>query len=300
MSPSADIIRTEKHRLQGASDDHAGCVRMVDTYRRMVRVLCGIVFVHLDDIHRAPSQCFAAERLFHATADNPHPRYAMVDRLFHKFPSYLRRAAIEAAIGAVNSFCSNYCRWQTGLRKSRHAAPPAFARFLALNPPLYGGQCVRIGGVNKSVSVRVLGANGQWGWSADMRVHGRLKRLVADEHNRALSPTLMIRNGRALLAWPVSVRRPSWSGGDIVCAVDLGINTAATCAIVDSAGTVRARSFDRSGRHNDRLDHLATGSAPAPTPPSARNGTMRPPARWHGPEDSARASAARCTARSGT
>jgi IS605 OrfB family transposase len=62
---------------------------------------------------------------------------------------------------------------------------------------------------------------------------------------------------RALLACPVAISRPAWPGGDLVCAVDLGVNTAATCAIVDSAGAVRARQFLNCGRHNDRLDKAA-------------------------------------------
>ena len=36
------------------------------------------------------------------------------------------------------------------------------------------------------------------------------------------------------------------------------MNTAATCAIVDSAGAVRARQFLNCGRHNDRLDKAGT------------------------------------------
>ena len=42
-----------------------------------------------------------------------------------------------------------------------------------------------------------------------------------------------------------------------VCSVDVGINTAATAAIVGSTGTVIARKFLTCGRHNDRRDALA-------------------------------------------
>ncbi|MBC7622321.1 MAG: hypothetical protein H7232_02925 [Aeromicrobium sp.] len=43
---------------------------------------------------------------------------------------------------------------------------------------------------------------------------------------------------------------------DRVCSVDVGINTAATAAIVDTTGTVIARKFFDSGRHNDQRDNL--------------------------------------------
>jgi IS605 OrfB family transposase len=41
-----------------------------------------------------------------------------------------------------------------------------------------------------------------------------------------------------------------------VCSIDVGINTAATLAIVDSTGTVIARKFLTCGRHNDQRDNL--------------------------------------------
>lgn len=46
------------------------------------------------------------EKLTHATKDNPLPSYTF-DKLFPKFPSYLRRSAISDAIGIVSSHRSN-------------------------------------------------------------------------------------------------------------------------------------------------------------------------------------------------
>lgn len=252
------MIRTEKHALGVSVDAHADLARTVQSYRKLIRALAGVIFVHFDDISRASSKCFAVERLFHVTSDNPAPRYAMLDRMFHKFPSYLRRAAIEAAFGAVSSFLSNYDRWQNGQRRHKQDAPPSFARALALNPALYAGQCIKVGDDWRSVSIKVQRADQSWGWSAPLRVKGRLKRLGGTEQNRALSPTLLLSSGKAYLACPVQGTRPAKPTGVRVCAVDLGINTAATCAIVDTTGTVRARSFITSARHNDRLDRSTT------------------------------------------
>lgn len=257
MKKYQPMIRTEKHALGVSVDAHADLARTVHRYRALVRALAGVIFVHFDDIRQADSKCFAIERLFHVTDNNPSPRYAMLDRMFHKFPSYLRRAAIEAAYGAVSSFLSNYSRWQSGRRRRKQDAPPSLARALAVNPALYAGQCIRVSDDWRSVSIKVLRTDGTWGWGEPLRVKGRLKRLPCTEQNRALSPTLLIKSDRALLACPVEGRRPKKSNGKRVCAVDLGINTAATCAIVDDTGTVRARSFISSARHNDQLDRCA-------------------------------------------
>mgnify|MGYP006927295423 FL=1 len=50
------------------------------------------------------------ERLIHATKTNLAPKYPfdIKDSVFYKFPSYLRRAVIMDAIGAVSSYRSNY------------------------------------------------------------------------------------------------------------------------------------------------------------------------------------------------
>ena len=42
------------------------------------------------------------ERLCHATKDNPSPRYQDFDMKFYKMPSYMRRGAINEAIGKVS------------------------------------------------------------------------------------------------------------------------------------------------------------------------------------------------------
>ena len=52
----------------------------------------------------------AAELLVHRTKQNV-PKYNF-DAEFPKFPSYLRRAAIQAALGAVSSYRSNLKNWE--------------------------------------------------------------------------------------------------------------------------------------------------------------------------------------------
>lgn len=92
------------------------------------RTKCGVVFA-------AESQCAAVERLVHATAKNPNQRYRLFDQRFPKFPSYLRRAAIEAACGQVSSFVTRYAMWQSGRRKRRAALPPLRTNENDLNKP---------------------------------------------------------------------------------------------------------------------------------------------------------------------
>lgn len=59
------------------------------------------------------------ERLIHATADRPDVPYKKFDREFYKFPSYLRRDAINTAIGIVFAYRSALKNWEKNGCKGR-------------------------------------------------------------------------------------------------------------------------------------------------------------------------------------
>ena len=73
------------------------------------------------------------EKLIHPTKNNPNPKYPfdIKGSEFYKFPSYLKRAVIAEAIGAVSSYRSNYKNWEDNgkkgnapvLQMDRHAMP---------------------------------------------------------------------------------------------------------------------------------------------------------------------------------
>jgi IS605 OrfB family transposase len=107
----------------------------------------------------------------------------------------------------------------------------------------------------------LLSAGGEWRFSAPLKVQGRLKRL-SDKLD--LAPSLIVKGGKISLSCPVEFNRPKYiTNADFkkskgrLCAVDVGINTAATATIVTTDGTVIARKFLTCGRHNDRRDRIA-------------------------------------------
>ena len=61
-------------------------------------------------------------------------RRVNADIRFHKFPNYLRRGAISAAIGSVSSYHSNYQRW---LDKGKNGNPPKLTLERDLCPCFY-------------------------------------------------------------------------------------------------------------------------------------------------------------------
>ena len=265
---SCTVIRTEVHALAASPKVREDVARTIAAYRRAVRALCGVLMVHWPELAPLKKKCQAVEALFHVTAKRAQVRYPVLDRMLGKMPSYLRRAAIEHAIGAISSFQSNWIRFldgeiggnprQVGQRPPRLGLSNVF-------PSLYGGNMVLYGAGLRSVRIKLLGADGQWRFSEPLSIKGRFKRVNPKAASMDLCPSLVMRGAKVSLACPVQIRAPKYLTNKAfadakhrVCAVDVGINTAATAAIVDSTGTVIARKFLPCGRHNDRRDALGS------------------------------------------
>src|SRR4051812_28706713 len=113
------IIRCDKWRLAPTPEQRQMLGDTTSKYRDLVRALVVAINVHWPELANQKARCAALERLIHQTKDNPSPVYAYFNNRFYKFPSYLRRAAIEAAFGIVSSFHTRYMKWQSGIRKRR-------------------------------------------------------------------------------------------------------------------------------------------------------------------------------------
>jgi len=247
------IIRTDKWKLRSSPEQ----VKMIDAtiqeYRHLVRALMGVVFTHWPEISRQDSQhkTLSVEKLIHQTAKNTAPRYAYFNRRFYKFPSYLRRAAINAAVGQVSSFISRYDLWQTGDRKNQHARPPCMNGITEIYPPLYRGQCIKFNADFGRAEIKLWNGS-DWIWSSMIITGKRQRHKIAN--SKQMSPTLILKNGRAILSVPFKIDVPRIPLGDTVCAVDVGINTTATVSIIRKDGTVAARRFIHPASDIDRRD----------------------------------------------
>lgn len=132
-------------------------------FRDYVDLLEGVVYTHWPALMRAPSICHTVEQLIHATKKNPHPHYPQFDRRFRKFPSYLRRAAIEFVVGQVSSFISNDDRWQSGIRSKKNAKAPQRGRHSDANPALYRGQMIKFHDHYETAEIKIWNGHG-WVW----------------------------------------------------------------------------------------------------------------------------------------
>ena len=206
---------------------------------------------NLSAIKGAKTRFNFAEHLIHTTKDNI-ATYDF-DQRYPKMPSYLRRAVIQAALGAVSSYKSNLKNWEDG----GHIGKEPKLQCDRLSMPTFYNKQMYTPSKEPNAAFVKLYRNNDWVW-----VKIKLKPTDVRYINKywsdikASAPTLEKRYGRyylrfAFTEWvdlsdtPVPEQR--------ICAVDLGLNTDAVCSIMTADGTVLARKFVNFPSEKDHL-----------------------------------------------
>ena len=248
---ASSIIRTDKWVLAATPAAKRNLAATVREYRAYCRALSYVVMGHWAQLTESKNFCSAVERLIHPTRRNSQPKYSYFHQRFYKFPSYLRRAAIEFVKGQVSSYLTRYRAWQSGQRKHRQERPPQFNPEAGCYPALYGGNVFQLDGELTVARIKVWNSS-DWVWQA-VPIASKGRRHLWGQRQ---SPTLVVTPTRCQLAVPFRLD-PNPLSGEAVCAVDVGINTLATASIVRSDGTVAARRFFHPAVDIDRRDKLA-------------------------------------------
>ena len=211
------------------------------------------------------------EILTHATKSNPNPKYDF-DRNFYKFPSYLRRAAIMDAYGHVSSYKSNLKRYP---HPEKCALPNAGFTF----PVMYHKECYMRDTDNPyKARIKVFVRN-TWDWLDIELKKGDVDYILHHCANRKeCSPSLVKRGKEYFLSFPfeekVSLRNTDVRE-QIAVAVDLGINSACTCSVMRSSGTILDRRFLNLSKEEDSLRRTTNRIKKA-----QRMGAKRTPKLW--------------------
>ena len=252
------IIRTDKWGLLPDKKQLLVLEDTVGIYRDFVRRLISIVNLRWREVATSDTPQRYVEQLINQTKNNPKPKYGKFfgrKTKLYKFPSYLRRAAINDAIGHVSSFQTRYRNWQGGTRKRRDALPPRLNTSCGVDPDLYKNQCIKIAADYSKAQIKVY-KNNDWVWET-VKI-GTLARRHLIPEVKQLSPTLVVRNKLASLSVPYQIPRTNTLATNRYCGVDIGINTTAVVSIVDEVGVVHARKFIHDGRALDKRDkHLS-------------------------------------------
>ena len=229
----------------------------MEIYRQAVGYLTEIyaqVWEELRKIPETKKRFNTAEHMVHMTKKNT-ARFDF-DLRFPKMPSYLRRSAIQHALGSVSSYETRLGQWkETGVLSGR---PKLTCRNHAM-PVFYRDVMYREGAEGKDEAYLKLYDGHDWKW---FRVY--LKRTDMEylrrnwKGKKASAPALEKRHRRYFLCFSYTeevtlTKIPVKE--QIICSVDLGINTDAVCTIMRSDGTVLGRRFIDHPSEKDRMYH---------------------------------------------
>ena len=230
----------------------------MEIYRQAVSYLTEIyaqVWEELREIPETKKRFNTAEHMVHMTKKNT-ARFDF-DLRFPKMPSYLRRSAIQHALGSVSSYETRLGQWkETGVLSGR---PKLTCRNHAM-PVFYRDVMYREGAEGKDEAYLKLYDGHDWKW---FRVY--LKRTDMEylrrnwKGKKTSAPALEKRHRRYFLRFSCTeevtlTKTPVKE--QIICSVDLGINTDAVCTIMRSDGTILGRTFIDFPSDKDRLYHV--------------------------------------------
>lgn len=196
-----------------------------------------------------------AEGLIHGTKNHP-AKYPEFDKRFYKVPSYLRRAAVQSALGAISSYQSLTRNWEAGGGKGKRPklqcdrnAMPVFYRKDMLSET--DDPCV--------VKLKLF-HNNDWVWVTVHLLPTDVRYLQRHWAGFAASaPTLEKHYGKYYLRFAFQENIPLSKAPvkeQRICAIDLGINSDAVCTIMRSDGTVADRKFIDFPAEKDHLTHV--------------------------------------------
>ena len=231
----------------------------INIYREAVDFLIDVCLKEWDDISTIKGNLQRqryVECLCHRTSDNPDIKYNSFDKKFYKFPSYLRRGAINEALGKVSSYKSNLSNWETSDDKTR-GRKPSYPKAGYVYPCLYKTVMYEQTGTYEA-KIKVYIRN-TWDW-----ITVQLRKSDVDYINRKCkarkkcAPTLQKRGSEWFLDFPFEENVKLTDKGifeQTVVAVDLGINSSATLSVMRSDGTIIGRHFLKLPKEYDSLNH---------------------------------------------
>ena len=195
------------------------------------------------------------ERLSHKTKGNSNPKYDF-DTVFPKMPTYLRRAAINEALGKVSSYKSNLALWEASDTDTR-GAEPTIPKVGYDYPSLYKDNMF-VQTDKYEAKIKVF-RNNTWDW-----IIVKLRKSDIDYINRRCTsrkkccPTLRKRGKCWYLDFPfeeIQILTDTPVKDQLIIAVDLGLNSSAVCTAMNSKGTVYGRHFCNLSSEKDSLNH---------------------------------------------
>ena len=195
-----------------------------------------------------------ADALVHSTKSND-AVYPEFDIKFRKMPSYLRFSVINTALGYLSFYHSNLDNWKFS---NSDGKAPSLQTHLNKLPTFYKGNMYLDDCDGDAVKLKLF-VNNDWNWVTVLLKHTDVINIQRRMQNAKMSvPTLEKKNKKWFLRFAfeekVDLNKTKLEEQHIL-AVDLGINTDATCSVMNIEGAILAREFINFASDKDQLYH---------------------------------------------
>ncbi len=222
------------------------CRETLRVYQNAVSWLLGPVSAEWSDMLKTAFYLKKQQKYIEKKVHSTKKRKAVYDfdAVFPNMPSYLRRAAINDAIGAYSSYVSNHRNW---LDNGKKGSEPGLGVSRLTCPTFYRDNMYVQDMSSDTASLKLF--NGKtWDWYDVKLKHTDMQYLRVHwlSGEKVSAPTLEKHYGiwRLRFACTVSVELSDLPlEKQRVLAVDLGINCDAVCSLITYDGTVLARKF---------------------------------------------------------
>ena len=195
-----------------------------------------------------------ADALIHSTKSND-AVYPEFDIKFRKMPSYLRFSVINTAQGYLSSYHSNLDNWKFS---NSDGKAPSLQTHLNQLPTFYKGNKYLDDCDGDAVRLKLF-VNNDWNWVTVLLKHTDVINIQRRMQNAKMSvPTLEKKNKKWFLRFAIEEKvdlNKTKLEEQRILAVDLGINTDATCSVMNIEGAILAREFINFASDKDQLYH---------------------------------------------
>ena len=241
-------------------------------YRNAVKFIANVVLENFETISTfeyKEQQAMFIESLIHTTKNNK-ALYEDFDKNFYKFPSYFRRDAIRQALGFVSSYMSNLKNYE----EERNIAISNGLKFKKKKPtlnlninvfPSFYKDNMYIPYEGNTIYLKLF-KNNDWVFvPLELRTQDikYIENVLNSFDSKIGNPSLVYSYGNFKLQYPIEVKyelkkEPKFKQikNLKILAVDLGVNTDATCSVLNGDGTIVGRYFINSPIDKDRRTHL--------------------------------------------
>lgn len=252
------ITLTHKAQARVTRDTKNKINATLEYYQNLLAYLIPIIqkeHHHLEKLTNQHDKRAIIEHLIHATTTHLNPKYDY-DQQYPRCPSYLRRSAITDAIGIYESWKTQHNEWEA--REQNHGEPQ-LSYHHTKSPTFYKDNMHVETTPGELSTIQLKLYNGHaWEW-CPISLNKQDIKYIQSQRRQSGSmgcPRIVKKGKKYELHFPMEYTTDPCEeslDNERVCAIDLGINTDATCVIMESDGTVLARKFINLASEKARL-----------------------------------------------